>query len=92
MNSSFNPGMAANHPKPGACLSGTQPRSEFFLSLPHDWVRSANLSACRTVAGTPPPAGFVFVPSQKLGSLCAGINRHDVENEKVSQERSSDPS
>jgi hypothetical protein len=28
----------------------------------------------------------------KLGLLCAGINRHDVENERVSQERSSDPS
>ena len=28
----------------------------------------------------------------KLASLCAGINRHDVENERVLQERSSDPS
>jgi hypothetical protein len=28
----------------------------------------------------------------KLGSLSAGINRHDVENERVLQERSSDPS
>ena len=26
------------------------------------------------------------------GALCAGINRHDVENARVSQERSSDPS
>jgi hypothetical protein len=32
------------------------------------------------------PAGW------KLGSLCAGINRHDVKNERVCQERSSDPS
>ena len=30
--------------------------------------------------------------SNKLGSLCAGINRHDVKNERVWQERSSDPS
>jgi len=31
-------------------------------------------------------------PDPELGSLCAGINRHDVENARVSQERSSDPS
>jgi twitching motility protein PilT len=30
--------------------------------------------------------------SRILGSLCAGINRHDVENERVLRERSSDPS
>jgi hypothetical protein len=28
----------------------------------------------------------------ELGSLCAGINRHGVENERVLRERSSDPS
>jgi hypothetical protein len=28
----------------------------------------------------------------ELGSLCAGINRHDAENARVSQERSSEPS
>jgi len=28
----------------------------------------------------------------KLALLCAGINRHDVENERALQERSSDPS
>jgi hypothetical protein len=27
-----------------------------------------------------------------LGSMCAGQNRHGVENVRVSQERSSDPS
>jgi hypothetical protein len=32
------------------------------------------------------------LPSPELGSLCAGINRHDVKNERVWQERSSDPS
>lgn len=35
-------------------------------------------------------AGWPGIP--ELGSLCAGINRHDVENERVLQERSSDPS
>ena len=38
----------------------------------------------KDIAGKPPTA--------ELGSLCAGINRHDVENARVSQERSSDPS
>jgi hypothetical protein len=32
------------------------------------------------------------IGAEKLGSLCAGINRHDVKNERVLQERSSDPS
>jgi hypothetical protein len=33
-----------------------------------------------------------MAPASKLASLCAGINRHDVKNERVLQERSSDPS
>jgi len=39
-----------------------------------------------------PAGGDGQAPAPELGSLCAGINRHDVENARVSQERSSDPS
>jgi len=39
-----------------------------------------------------PAGGESKAPAPELGSLCAGINRHDVENARVSQERSSDPS
>ena len=41
------------------------------------------------------PSGWypsALLLNAKLDLLCAGINRHDVENERVLQERSSDPS
>jgi hypothetical protein len=66
-------------------------------------LRQIEAKAAAAVAAAPTPVvGPAGAPSltaspqttsaPKLASLCAGINGHDVENERVSQERSSDPS
>jgi len=66
------------------------------ITVPRSPIHTNNVAGAPN-CGRRTAAAFPLVDSllallDLLASLCAGINRHDVENERVSQGRSSDPS